>query len=371
VIVVGAGVFGAWTALELQERGLQVTLLDAYGPGNARQTSSDQTRQIRAAYGEDEIYTRWASHAFELWQEREVAFGRRLLYPNGVLSTNDPREKLQTETATFERLGIPFEILGPDELRYRWPQGRWDDVQHALYEPKAGTVKARESIVAAAEAFERSGGKIRIAHARPGKGAGGRLSSLLLADGSELSADRYVFACGPWFPEVLPDVLGGYIRRRRSEVFYVGSPAGDDRFHWQRFPNMWEPRTGAYAMSDIDYGYKVVPRLGIPIDPDQDDRLPSPFLVRSVERYLRMRAPALIGQPVVATRVCTLENSDNHHYIIDTHPEFANVWIAGAGSGHGFKMGPVLGAYIADRVMGVDDDPETRKLFALATHRPV
>ncbi|MEE4360125.1 MAG: FAD-dependent oxidoreductase [Pseudomonadales bacterium] len=371
VVVIGAGVFGTWTALNLCERGARVTLLDAYGPGNARQTSSDETRQIRAAYGEDEIYSRWAQRAFTLWHTRQEEFQRRIIYANGVLSTNDPADKLAIETTTFEKLEIPFEMLGPDELRYRWPQARWDDVDHALYEPQGGTVKARESIIAAAELFERKGGQVRIGHAVPGRRSGGRLESIALADGTELKAGKFVFACGPWLPDLLPDILGGYINRRRSEVFYVGSRPGDDRFHWARFPNMWEPRTGAYAMSDVDYGYKVVPRLGVPIDPDMDDRMPSPFLMRSVEDYLRMRAPALLGQPIVATRVCTLENSNNHHYIIDTHPDYDNVWLAGAGSGHGFKMGPVLGEYIADRVLDVPDDPDIRRLFALASHRPV
>jgi glycine/D-amino acid oxidase-like deaminating enzyme len=51
ITVVGAGAFGAWTALCLRERGAKVLLLDSYGAGNARQTSGDETRQIRAAAG--------------------------------------------------------------------------------------------------------------------------------------------------------------------------------------------------------------------------------------------------------------------------------------------------------------------------------
>src|SRR5215203_932621 len=38
VVVIGAGAWGGWTAYHLRERGAQVTLIDAYGPGNSRST---------------------------------------------------------------------------------------------------------------------------------------------------------------------------------------------------------------------------------------------------------------------------------------------------------------------------------------------
>ena len=40
------------------------------------------------------------------------------------------------------------------------------------------------------------------------------------------------------------------------------------------------------------------------------------------------------------------------NYIIDKHPEAENTWVIGGGSGHGFKLGPALGEFVADRVIG-------------------
>ena len=51
VIVIGAGVFGAWSAKFLADRGYGVTLIDAYGPANGRASSADHSRVIRAGYG--------------------------------------------------------------------------------------------------------------------------------------------------------------------------------------------------------------------------------------------------------------------------------------------------------------------------------
>lgn len=370
VLVVGGGAFGAWTALSLLEKGAKVKLVDAYGVGNARQTSGDETRQIRAAYGEDEIYSDWAMKAYDLWHQRQDEFGRGMIYDNGVLSSNEPQEKLAIEIEIFEKLGIPYEVLPHDELVKRWPQGRWDDVEYALYEPKAGTVKARESLIAVSEAFKAKGGEVSIAKASPGASSGGLLSSVSVARGEDISAGSYLFACGPWLGSVFPELLGDYIRLRRSEVYYVGSPAGDARYSYREFPNMWEPHAGAYAMSDIDYGFKVVPRFNIGIDPTDDDRVPSSFLMLKVYDYLRQRVPGLVDQPIVASRVCSLESSNNHHYIIDKHPDFSNVYVAGGGSGHAFKMGPQLGEYISDRMLGIADDPMLNDLFAIATHGP-
>jgi glycine/D-amino acid oxidase-like deaminating enzyme len=371
ITVVGAGAFGAWTALCLRERGARVTLLDSYGAGNARQTSGDETRQIRAAYSDREIYTRWATRAFARWHERQDEFKRRLIFANGVLSPNEPIEQFDAEKRIFAKLGIPFEVLDADECRKRWPQGGFDGDERALYEPKAGTVKARESIIAATEVFVQKGGSSRIAMAGPGAQAGGKLTDLALADGSRLATGMAIFACGPWLPKVLPDILTGFVRLSRSEIFYVGSPPGDLSYHWERFPNIWHGG-GGYSLSDVDYGYKIAPGspgYSIAIDPDTDERIVSPIMWDMARRFVKRRTPGLVGQPMVASRVCALENSDNEHFIIDTHPGMSNVWIAGGGSGHAFKMGPVTGEYLADRVLGIADPAEEKALFALAAHK--
>ena len=76
IVVVGAGAFGGWTALYLREMGFAVTMVDQYGPGNSRATSGGESRQIRAGYGDRELYTRWVLQAFERWKAREPPASR-------------------------------------------------------------------------------------------------------------------------------------------------------------------------------------------------------------------------------------------------------------------------------------------------------
>lgn len=369
VVVVGAGAFGGWTALELRERGAKVTLVDQYGPGNPRASSGDESRLIRSSYGDREIYTRWADEAFGLWEQRQEEFGRRLIYPNGSLRVVSD-ESWAGQRPIFDRMGLAYEVLTPEDVHKRWPQVRYDDADRVIFEPRSGVVKARESMIAVSEAFMAKGGTVRAGKAAPGAAtSGGRLAGVTI-DGEALSAGEVVFACGPWLPKVLPSLLGDRIKTPRREIFYVGSPAGDHRYRWENMPSLADHLT--YTAADIDYGTKIAASLrDIPMDPDDGDRMASSFLADQVRKYVAVRLPGLVGQPIVATRVCQTENSDNGHYIIDRHPDHANAWIAGGGSGHAFKMGPKLGRHVADRVMGLPQSADLEAVFSLASHGAV
>jgi len=94
--------------------------------------------------------------------------------------------------------------------------------------------------------------------------------------------------------------------------------------------------------------------------------VPAAHWLRRAREYLALRFPAMADQPLVHSRVCQLENAPGDHFLIDRHPELENVWIAGGGSGHAFKHGPVLGEYIARRVLGQETDPELDALWRVS-----
>jgi len=364
VAVVGAGAFGGWTALSLREAGAKVTLVDAYGPGNPRASSGDESRLLRLSYGARELYTLWSQRAQGLWEARQEEFGRRLFYPNGSLRVLDA-EELPAQRTIFDRLAIPYEVLSGGEVNHRWPQVDLSEYEQVFYETTGGVVKAREAMIAVAEAFMHKGGTVRIGQAQMAPGSSGALT----VDGEPFSAGACVFACGPWLPKVFPGLLGDRIRVPRREIFYVGSPMGDHRYRWEHLPNISDTLT--YTASDVDYGIKIAaaPR-DTPMDPDTGDRMPTSFLQSEVEAYVARRMPGLVDQPIVATRTCQTEYSDNSDFIIDRHPEHESVWIAGGGSGHAFKMGPAIGEYVAARVLGRSGDAQADARFALASHGP-
>src|SRR5438270_9546583 len=85
IAVIGAGAFGGWTALQLQESEARVTLLDAWGPGNSRASSGGETRVMRGTYGPDQPYTEMAARALKLWAKYERKWNRQFLHRPGVL----------------------------------------------------------------------------------------------------------------------------------------------------------------------------------------------------------------------------------------------------------------------------------------------
>jgi sarcosine oxidase len=122
-----------------------------------------------------------------------------------------------------------------------------------------------------------------------------------------------------------------------------------------------------YALPDIESrGFKIaLDRHGPEFDPDCGSRVVTSDSVDHVREYLRKHIPDLADAPVVETRVCQYENTWNGDFLIDRHPGYENVWVAGGGSGHGFKHGPAVGEYLSGLILSSGKDaPEPR--FSLA-----
>lgn len=366
VVVVGAGAFGGWTALNLVERGVAVTLVDAYGPGNARATSGGETRQIRVGYGDREIYSRWVLKAFDLWKSRQAEWGLPLMYETGrLLLSPDWTSSMRATADVLTRLDVPVESLTPEEIVKRYPQLRPEGIGVGLLEPMASVIRARWACQAVVEDFKRKGGVYTVARAEVPETGSGRIDALRLSNGDSLVAGSFVFACGPWLPKLFPSLMGKKLFVPRRDVFFFGTPEGDRRFSHPHLPNYSE--SDYYGFASIESrGFKVCPTGELTVfDPDNDERIASAWQLSRARDYLAMRFPALKDQPLVESRVCQLEMTTDEHFVIQPHPSWPNVWIAGGGSGHGFKHGPVLGDYIAERVMGEPAEPELEALFRL------
>jgi glycine/D-amino acid oxidase-like deaminating enzyme len=367
VVVVGAGAFGGWTALALLRRGCRVTLADGWGPGHARASSGGETRVIRGVYGDNRLYVELAVRAFELWKEHEKQVGQRLYYQTGALwMVAGADESLERASIPHLRAaGLPFEELTPAAAAKRFPQVSFDGIRWALFEARAGYLLARRACETVVDRFRAEGGSYVQDRATPERSSAGTMRSLAMAETPALDADAFVFACGPWLGQVFPELLGSKVRATRQEVFYFGTPPGD-RFDDTRLP-VWIEHGDRlfYGIPGNQWrGFKVADDThGAPVDPTTMERIPSAEGLAGARALIARRFPELEGAPLVEARVCQYENSPDSNFIIDRHPSLSNVWIAGGGSGHGFKFGPALGERIAATVLG-ERSPDS--LFALA-----
>ncbi len=379
-IVVGAGTFGAWTAWNLLRKGERVLLLDAWGPAHARASSGGESRVTRTAYGADEVYTRMAWDSLADWRWLSERSGLPVFHQTGVLFFFQREEPYLTQSIeVHQRLKLPTEALRRPELARRFPQVNWEGVEIGLWEPQCGALMARRAVQTLVAEFVKAGGEYRTAAVLPPKvpaaGASGeaRLDAVRTASGEVLRAERYVFACGPWLPKVFPEALGSRIFPTRQEVFFFAPEAGDTRFQPAHFPTWADFNSGDiyYGMPDLEArGFKIAhDKHGPAIDPDTGDRTLSAAALAEVRAFMKMRFPALASRPLVESRVCQYENSSNGDLLIDRHPAWSDVWLVGAGSGHGFKHSPAVGKYTADLITGTLKAVEPR--FSLASKATV
>lgn len=371
VIVVGAGVFGAWTAWNLQRRGQKVLLIDAWGAGHARSSSGGETRLIRTEYAANALYTRWAWESLAEWHRLAKRHESPIFQEVGALYFY-PQDtaKIDESIALQRSLGIPIEKLTHAQMARRWPQIDFDGLAVGVMQPTMGALMARRSVQILVEDFVGTGGSFRTLAVHAPRSDGASLGGITGTSGEALQAGQYVFACGPWLPKLFPDVVGARIVPTRQEVFYFAPDPGDDRFaapHMPAWVDAGDPDLH-YGFPDIEArGFKIaLDGHGPKYDPDGADRRITDKGLADVRDYLAKRFPALAKRPLASSEVCQYENSDNGHLLIDRHPAWGNCWIVGGGTGHGFKHGPALGRHVASLMLGTGKaEPD----FALAAHK--
>lgn len=370
VVVVGAGVFGAWTAEHLRRRGRRVLLVDQAGAGHARASSGGESRLTRATYGADRIYSEMALASLPEWKALSHTASLPLFHQAGVLFCfSEMVEYARQSIEAHRSLGVPLEELDRAALARRWPQMASDDLAFALFEPDFGALMARRSVEEIVRYFVMQGGAYRIAHAQPGgEGRDVRLN------GVALRAGAVVYACGPWLPKVFPELLGDRIFVTRQEVAFIAPPDENDRFEATSFPG-WIDFNGGdvyYGFPNLEgRGFKIARDThGAPFDPDTGDRRMSAEGVALLRAHLARRFPLLADRPFTEFRVCQYENSGNGDFLIDGCPGREGAFLLGGGSGHGFKHGPEVGRLMAALVLD-GAAPDARFSYAAkgAVHR--
>ena len=464
VVVVGGGAWGGWTSLYLRQMGAKVTMVDAYGPGNARSTSGDESRGVRSSYGDraesPELWMLWAREAMNRWKQFDAEWGRdlrlNLFHTTGDLILRPDWEPYLVKTKHWwDKHKIPYDVLNPDDVRKAFPVISMDDITAVLYEPDAGVVRARRACQTVAAVAEYKGVKIVIGRARTSQISNGRLESIVLDTGQTIRGDTFVFAPGPWLAKTFPELFANKMRTPLGYVCYFGTPPSDERFTYPNLPSFNFPGVTGWAALPVDSrGFRVrggeraptppgaagaggrggrgaaqgeasgragggsrgggqggaggrgggqgrggdagrgapagqvaanVGRRGRggggggfggnnantppeQLDPDTSDRWADAPRIEGPRRFVTHRFPLLKDAPILQTHSCHYELSSSRNFIVDHHPKMSNVLIAGGGNAEGFKFGPVMGEYIAQRALGDVGDAAVAKAFKIPEH---
>jgi glycine/D-amino acid oxidase-like deaminating enzyme len=362
VVVIGAGAFGGWSALHLLRKNYNVTLIDAWGPGNSRSSSGDETRVIRSTYGANEFYFDLNIRALHLWKEHEQRWKKKLFQNKGVLwmcyTENTP--EVDDSIPFAKKHAMEYEKLSIAALNKQYPIINTDDLSHAYFDPHGGGLRAREACHAVYKSFLEEGGVCIQASARPGKMENGKMKEILLSNGTSLKSDVFIFACGSWLGSLFPEVLGNVITCTKQEVYYFGVPK-ENAEHFEKLP-VWVDVDGKdfyYGIPGNNYrGFKIgVDKRGEPFHPTSGDHVANPNVLADARKFIAHRFPGLKNAPVLENRVCPYENSPDGNFLFNHHPEMNNLFFLGGGSGHGFKHGPALGELVASCFSGDSEIP--------------
>jgi glycine/D-amino acid oxidase-like deaminating enzyme len=355
-VVVGSGVIGAWTALWLRRRGHEVTLVDRFGPGNRVGSSGDESRITRSSHGPDTFYPRWQRRALGQWRDLERTSGVKLFEQAGVVWLASERQTFEADSlVSCASLGIPTERWTPDDLARRVPAMNPAGVPWALFEPEGGALFARPGVLATIERFEAEGGEVVVGEVgRPVAEDRASLDELRLDDGRTLRADAFVFACGAWLPELFPAALDELIVPHRQDVIHFAVPDDDARYRTPALPAWIDFEGSFYGFPSFDgVSLKSCPDWLGPVErPDDSAREVADSTIEASRTILRNRFPGLAERPVVKRWTCFYEITPDANFVIDRHPRLGDVLIAGGGTGHAFKHGPVIGEYLSALVAG-------------------
>lgn len=357
IAIVGAGINGATSAVELARRGHRVTLLDPGPIPHPLAASTDISKVVRMEYGPDADYMKLAERSLSGWHEWNREFGSDLFHQTGVLFLR--QEKLKR--GTFE--GDSYTLLKTRshrpqrmtsaEIKKRFPAWNTRLFVDGVFNPEGGFAESGRVVTRLVEKAKASGVTLR---AETGFQAlverKGRVVGLRTGDGEQIAADTVVIAAGAWTHHIVP-WLQPHLRSSGMPVFHL-KPRDPENFRATVFPVFGADisRTGYYGFPVNRDGVLKIARhtTGRELHPESPERVVTADEEKHFRGFLKQTFPSLADAPIVYRRVCLYSDTWDGHFWIDRDPEHPGLVIAAGDSGHGFKFAPVLGGMIADSV---------------------
>ncbi|MCA9895341.1 MAG: FAD-dependent oxidoreductase [Anaerolineae bacterium] len=358
ILIVGAGIFGVTTALELAERGAEVMVMDPGPLPHPLAASTDISKVVRMEYGTDEDYMALVEASLPSWREWNDLADKTLYHETGVtMFTQEPMQPGGFEHDSYEMLlkrGHQPERLNADDIAKQFPGWHAGHYVDGFYHKLGGFAESGRVV----ETLIAEGKRKGVTFLSGQKAVeilvdGGVVTGVRTEDGTEYRAEIVVIAAGAWTPVLLPE-LAPLMRITGHPVFHLQTDQ----------PELFTPPHFATFTADVArtgwYGFPLHPTervikvanhgVGKVLHPEHDERVVYEADEANLRQFLLGTFPALADAPVVCTRRCLYCDTLDEHLLIDQHPEAEGLYIASGGSGHSFKFAPMLGKIVADRI---------------------
>ncbi len=369
-LMVGGGVFGLTAAIELAKRKYKIGLLNPDTIPHHLAASSDISKAVRMEYGSDTEYFRMVEICIDRWKHWNDLFGAKLYHEVGfLLLCKHPFESKrqsfeQTSCANLIKAGYALDRMDANAIKQRFPVVNTEVYMNANFNPKGGFADATLTIEKLANYATSLGVQILQ----------GQTATELLIDKGQLwgvkTKEGVIYHCGhamvtagPYSILLLPE-LAPYMKATGHPVFWL-KPKDPTPFtppHLSVFSADLS-NTGWYGFPWSDkYGIVKVAKHsnGVDLHPEHDDRQVTENEIIEMRLFLNDAFPALSEAPLVYTRRCLYTDTLDGHFWIDHHPETKGLLVGTGGSGHAFKMAPLLGEMLADVAEGGSNPFSTR-----------
>jgi sarcosine oxidase len=351
-IVLGLGAMGSATLCQLSLRGWRVLGLEQFSQGHSLGSSHGDSRIIRETYFEHPLYVPFVRRAHDLWRELEERSGATLMTINGGLMIGPLDGMVVSGTLrSAAEHGLPHELLTPGETRDRFPAFHLADDLVAVLDPRAGYLDPEGCNKAHTDVAREAGAEVRfnepvLEWSQDGEGV------RVTTSAGKYLADRLVIAGGAWSTELLGELQLPLTIERQS-VFWLEPDVDAERFNKAQFPiyaHEFEPGSICYGFPRLPRGVKASVMHGGETSehPDQVRRTIDESEAAPLRKALRPVLPGLAEAAVRESGVCVFTNTPDHDFIIDFHPEYPQVLVSSACSGHGFKFASAVGEVHAD-----------------------
>ena len=349
-IVIGVGGMGSAAVYHIARRGRKVLGIERFDIPNDQGSSHGVNRIIRLAYYEDPSYVPLLFRAYELWRELQQTAGEQLLHITGSIDAGPPASPVfEGSLRSCEEHGLTHEVLSSSELHRRFPGYRLPEDYMALYQKDGGFLLAEGSIVAHVSAAQALGaevhGRENVLEWRP---VGSTIR--VVTDRGVYEAETLIITAGAWAAAHVGSLADLAVPERQMLAWF--QPVQPEYFTPEKFPvfNLLveEGRFYGFPVFGVP-GFKVgkYHHLAEQADPDHLDRVCHELDEDVLRTFTQRYFPDSAG-PTMALKVCMFTNSPDGHFIIGSHPEYAQVTIAAGFSGHGFKFCSVVGEILAD-----------------------
>lgn len=355
VIVVGAGSMGMAAGYYLTKQGAKTLMVDLFDPPHTNGSYHGDTRIIRHAYGEGREYVPFALRAQDLWYELEKETHHKIFTQTGVLVFGGKGESPFTaETKEAAKIhSLEHELFEGNEVTQRWSGITVPDNYEAIYEPNSGVLWSENAVRAYRELAEANGATMLTNTRVEDFEITENLVTIHTENGT-YTADKLVVSMGAWNSKLLSKLnvnipLTAY---RQVVAFFEAEAEYNNNVDYPAF--MVEVENGIYygfpdfGGCGLKIGYHS---YGQVIDPDTINREfgAYPEDEANLRLFLEKYMPGANGE-LKRGAVCMYTKTPDEHFVIDLHPEYSNVAIAGGFSGHGFKFASVVGETLCQLV---------------------